>query len=57
VKLADVLTEHTFVDNVDLEEACIRDAPQSSEPFVFYHLRLAESRGQLAWSSPVWLTL
>lgn len=57
VKLTDTLTECSFVDDQPLEGICITDAPRSPEPFVFYHLQLSGALGQLAWSSPVWLTM
>jgi len=49
------LTEFAFTDEEPLADICITGAPKSPEPFAFYHLKV-EQNGQLAWSSPVWIT-
>ncbi|MGD2174055.1 MAG: hypothetical protein PVJ27_01530 [Candidatus Brocadiaceae bacterium] len=50
------LNELSFLDEEPLEKLVIRDAPKADEPFAFYHLK-AHWNCQIAWSSPVWLTL
>lgn len=51
------LTEWAFRDEDPLEDVCITGAPKSPEPFVFYWVRVEGQNGQLAWSSPIWVTV
>ncbi len=48
--------ELSFADREPLEDVAIREAPRSDRPFVFYYVKVFWN-GQIAWSSPVWLTL
>ncbi len=50
------LTKMEFTDDEPLEKVAVRGAPNSDRPFAFYYARL-HANGQVAWSSPVWLTL
>ena len=56
-QIADTVAELSLVDEERLDGVCLRDAPKSPEPFVFYYVKLELPSGQMAWSSPVWLTL
>ncbi len=49
------LTEFAFADEEPLDDVLITGAPKRPEPFAFYYLKL-EQNGQLAWTSPVWVT-
>jgi len=56
-RIEGTLTEWTVTDEEPLESVCIEGAPKSPGPFAFYYVRLEGNNGQIAWSSPVWLTL
>ena len=54
-RLEPPLTQFTFADEEPLDDVLITGAPKNPEPFAFYYLKL-EQNGQLAWTSPVWVT-
>ncbi len=53
-RLPEGLASFCFTDE---EPLCLEDRAGGGPPFVFYLPKLALPSGQIAWSSPVWLTL
>ena len=47
--------EIQWTDEHPLELILLRPADQP--PFCFYYLRITQNDGEMAWVSPVWLTL
>ncbi|MFO8007887.1 MAG: DUF3604 domain-containing protein [Candidatus Brocadiia bacterium] len=51
------LASFSFTDEQPLEPLCLDDKAGDGPPFVFYFLKLEPRSGQVAWSSPVWVTM
>ena len=48
--------EFEWTDSDPLEEVNLPPALHSPKPFTFYYLRVTQADGNMAWSSPIWLS-
>lgn len=46
--------ELAFDDSEPIEKVVV-DGPGEAPPFVYYYLRVTQSDGHIAWSSPIWI--
>lgn len=49
--------ELTWTDREPLDKIALTPVDQSAPRFVFYYLRVLQSDGEMAWISPVWISL
>ena len=55
--LPDSLTCDLTVDDAEaLEDVLLKPVRREDSPFCFYYLRLTQRDGNMAWSSPIWVT-
>lgn len=43
------------VDDMQNLSTCVLTSPDERPPFVYYYLRILQSDGHIAWSSPIWV--
>ncbi|HUS80455.1 MAG TPA: DUF3604 domain-containing protein, partial [Armatimonadota bacterium] len=49
--------EVNWTDEEPLEDIALTPADKGAPRFVFYYLRVLQSDGEMAWVSPVWVSL
>jgi hypothetical protein len=55
--LPDSLTCDETVDDAEpLESVLLKPVREADAPFCFYYLRVTQCDGNMAWSSPIWMT-
>jgi hypothetical protein len=54
LKSEETFLDFAYDDMVDLTKASIK-APDTGLLFAFYYLRVTQAKGQMAWSSPIWV--
>jgi len=50
----DVTYEFTYDDSEELQKIALKD-PQTKALFSFYYLRIIQTNGHMAWTSPIWI--
>jgi hypothetical protein len=48
--------ELEWLDPAPLADVNLPPAPFAAEPFTFYYARITQTDGQMAWTSPVWIS-
>jgi len=51
------LEELEWEDRERLDTVLLPPTPHAASPFTFYYLRVTQSDGEMAWASPVWLSV
>lgn len=47
--------DFAYDDMAELEKIAIQGKDKKAPPFVYYYLRVTQSDGHMAWSSPIWV--